>query len=80
MRTDSPTVIAEELTTLRRLERRRGRPPAARVRALERRRGRPPAARVRALRRLKGGAARSLGACAALVGPSPRQVARWWAT
>jgi hypothetical protein len=65
MRTDSPTVIAEELTTLRRLERRRGRPPAA---------------RVRALRRLKGGAARSLGACAALVGPSPRQVARWWAT
>ena len=66
MRTDSPTVIAEELTTLRRLERRR--------------RGRPTAARVRALRRLKGGAARSLGACAELVGHSPRQVARWWAT
>lgn len=66
MRTDYPTVIAEDLTTLRRLERRL--------------RGRPTAARVRALRLLKGGAARSLGACAELVGHSPRQVARWWAT
>jgi transposase len=34
---------------------------------------------VRMLRLLKAGDARSLGACAALVGFSPRQVARWWA-
>jgi transposase len=43
-------------------------------------RGRSTAVRVRALRLLKGGVARSLGACADLVGHSPRQVARWWAT
>ena len=43
-------------------------------------RGRSTAVRVRALRLLKGGAARTLGACADLVGHSPRQVARWWAT
>lgn len=66
MRTDYPTAIAEDLTTLRRLERRL--------------RGRPTAARVRALRLLKGGTARSLGGCAELVGHSPRQVARWLAT
>ena len=66
MRTDYPTVIAEDLTTLHQLERRL--------------RGRPTAARVQALRLLKGGVARSLGACADLVGHSPRQVARWWAT
>ncbi|HET8647851.1 MAG TPA: winged helix-turn-helix domain-containing protein [Vicinamibacteria bacterium] len=48
--------------------------------ALERRlRGRPVAARVRMLRLLKAGAAPSLGACAPLVGYSPRQLARWWA-
>jgi transposase len=35
--------------------------------------------RVQALRLLKSGAARSLDACATLVGHSPRQVARWWA-
>ena len=33
-----------------------------------------------ALRLLKGGAAQTLEACANLVGHSPRQVARWWAT
>jgi transposase len=32
------------------------------------------------VRLLKSGAARSLEACARLVGHSPRQVARWWAT
>jgi transposase len=31
------------------------------------------------LRLLKGGAAATLGACAPLVGYSPRQLARWWA-
>lgn len=47
--------------------------------AAERRlRGRPSAARARMLRLLKGGAAPTLGACAALVGYSPRQLARWW--
>ena len=65
MRTDYPTVIAEDLTTLQRVERQL--------------RGRPTAARVQALRLLKSGAARSLEACAGLVGHSPRQVARWWA-
>jgi transposase len=65
MRTDYPHVIAEDLTTLRRTERRV--------------RGRPTAVRVQALRLLKSGAARSLDACATLVGHSPRQVARWWA-
>ena len=54
---------------------------AAELAAAERRlRGRPAAARVRALRLLKGGRAASLGGCAALVGYSPRQMARWWAT
>jgi transposase len=43
-------------------------------------RGRPAAARVRMLRLLKAGAAATLGACAPLVGYSPRQLARWWAT
>ena len=66
MRTDYPTVITEDLPTLRRTERRV--------------RGRPTAVRVQALRLLKSGAARSLEACAQLVGHSPRQVARWWAT
>lgn len=66
MRTHYPVVIAEDEPTLRQMER-----------AL---RGRPTAVRVQALRLLKSGAARSLEACARLVGHSPRQVARWWAT
>lgn len=66
MRTDYPSAITEDEPTLRRTERAR--------------RGRPTAVRVQALRLLKSGAARSLGACARLVGHSPRQVARWWAT
>ncbi len=65
MRTDYPRVIAEDLPTWRQTERRV--------------RGRPTAVRVQALRLLKSGVARSLDACAALVGHSPRQVARWWA-
>lgn len=66
MRTDYALAITEDEAALRREERRL--------------RGRPTAVRVRALRVLKGGAACSLGACADLVGHSPRQVARWWAT
>ena len=66
MRTDYPHVITEDEPTLRRMERRV--------------RGRPTAVRVQALRLLTSGAARSLEACATLVGHSPRQVARWWAT
>ena len=66
MRTNSPLAITADEAALRREERRL--------------RGRPTAVRVRALRLLKGGAARTLGACADLVGHSPRQVARWWAT
>lgn len=66
MRTDYPTLIAEDETTLQRLERQV--------------RGRPTGIRVQALRLLKSGAARSLEGCARLVGHSPRQVARWWAT
>ena len=66
MRTDYRTVIAEDEAALQALERRL--------------RGRPIAARVQALRLLKSGMARSLAACATLVGHSPRQVARWWAT
>ena len=65
MRTDYPAVITEDEPTLRRVERQV--------------RGRPTAVRVQALRLLKSGVARSLGACADLVGHSPRQVARWWA-
>lgn len=65
MRTDYPTVIPEDEATLRQVERRV--------------RGRPTAVRVQALRLLKRGTARSLDACAQLVGHSPRQVARWWA-
>ena len=66
MRTDYALAITEDEAALRREERRV--------------RGRPTAARVRALRLLKGGAAQTLEACANLVGHSPRQVARWWAT
>lgn len=66
MRTDYRAVISEDEPTLRRVERQ--------VRA------RPTAVRVQALRLLKSGAARSLEGCASLVGHSPRQVARWWAT
>ena len=66
MRTDYPNVIREDEPTLRRVERRV--------------RGRPTAVRVQALRLLKSGAAGSLEGCARLVGHSPRQVARWWAT
>ncbi|MGH2603334.1 MAG: helix-turn-helix domain-containing protein [Dehalococcoidia bacterium] len=65
MGTDYATVITEALPTLQAAERRV--------------RGRPTAVRVQGLRLLKGGAARSLEACARLVGHSPRQVARWWA-
>jgi transposase len=66
MRTDYRTVITEDEPTLRRVERQV--------------RGRPTAVRVQALRLLKSGAAQSLEASARLVGHSPRQVARWWAT
>ena len=66
MRTDYPGTITEDESTLRRVERQV--------------RGRPTAVRVQALRLLKSGAARTLAACATLVGHSPRQVARWWAT
>lgn len=66
MRTNYPVVITEDETTLRQVERQV--------------RGRPTAVRVQALRLLKSGAARSLDSCARLVGHSPRQVARWWAT
>lgn len=65
MRTAYPSVITEERTTLRQLERRLRR--------------RPTAVRVQALRLLKSGTVPSLPACATLVGHSPRQVARWWA-
>ena len=64
MRTAYPAVIVERAAELAAAERRR--------------RGRPAAARVRMRRLLKGGAAPTLGACAALVGSSPRQLARWW--
>jgi transposase len=66
MRTDYPRAIPDDEATLRQVERRV--------------RGRPTAVRVQTLRLLKSGAARSLEACARLVGHSPRQVARWWAT
>lgn len=66
MRTDYPGVITDDEPTLRRVERQV--------------RGRPSAVRVQALRLLKSGVAQSLQACATLVGHSPRQVARWWAT
>lgn len=66
MRTDYPGVITDDEATLRRVERRV--------------RGRPTAIRVQALRLLKSGTARTLANCARLVGHSPRQVARWWAT
>lgn len=66
MRTDYPSVITEAEPALRRVERDV--------------RGRSTAVRVQALRLLKSGAARSLDTCAQLVGHSPRQVARWWAT
>src|SRR5262245_6942228 len=66
MRTDYPSVITEDETRLRQVERQV--------------RGRPTAVRVQALRLLKSGAAHSLTVCATLVGHSPRQVARWWAT
>lgn len=65
MHTNYPVVIKEELATLMTLERTL--------------RGRRTAVRVQALRLLKSGVARSLDACATLVGHSPRQVARWWA-
>lgn len=66
MRTAYPVVIEEDEATLRRVERRV--------------RGRSTAVRVQALRLLPSGAARSLAACAELVGHGPRQVARWGAT
>jgi transposase len=66
VRTDYALAITEDEAALRREERRL--------------RGRPVAVRAQALRLLKSGAARTLAACARLVGHSPRQVARWWAT
>lgn len=66
MRIDYASVITEDEPTLRQMERQV--------------RGRPTAVRVQALRLLKSRAARSLAVCAGLVGHSPRQVARWWAT
>ena len=66
MRTNYPGVITEDEATLRRMERQV--------------RGRPTGIRLQALRLLKSGTAASLPACATLVGHSPRQVARWWAT
>jgi transposase-like protein len=66
VRTAYPSVIGESEPELAAWERRL--------------RGRPAAARVRMLRLLKAGAAATLGACAPLVGYSPRQLARWWAT
>lgn len=66
MRTDYRTVITEDEPALRQMERHV--------------RGRPTAVRVQALRLLKSGTVQSLEACARLVGHSPRQVARWWAT
>jgi tRNA(fMet)-specific endonuclease VapC len=65
VRTAYPSVIGESEQELAAAERRL--------------RGRPAAARVRMLRLLKTGAAPTLGACAPLLGDSPRQVARWWA-
>jgi transposase len=66
MRTNYPVAITEDETTLRQVERQV--------------RGRPTAIRVQALRLLQSRVARTLDGCAALVGHSPRQVARWWAT
>lgn len=66
MRTNYRQVITEDEATLRQMERRVRR--------------RPTASRVQALRLLKSGVAHNLAACATLVGHSPRQVARWWAT
>jgi transposase len=65
VRTAYPSVIAETEEELAAAERRL--------------RGRPEAARIRMLRLLRAGAAPTLGACAPLVGYSPRQLARWWA-
>jgi transposase len=65
VRTAYPTVIRESEQELAGLERRL--------------RGRPGAVRVRMLRLLKDGTAPTLGACAPLLGYSPRQLARWWA-
>jgi transposase len=66
MRTDYPRVISEDEPMVRRRARRG--------------RGRPTVVRVQALRLLNRGTARSLADCAHLVGHSPRQVARRWAT
>lgn len=65
MRTAYPSVIGESEEELAAAERRL--------------RGRPAAARVRMLRLLRTGVAPTLGACAPLLGYSPRQLARWWA-
>jgi transposase len=66
MRTNYRQVITEDEATLRQMERRVRRRPTAR--------------RVQGLRLRKSGVAHNLAACATLVGHSPRQVARWWAT
>jgi transposase len=64
MRRDYTTAIGESVEELARQERRW--------------RGTRLAARVRLLRLLKGGAVRSLRACAPLLGYEQRQLGRWW--
>lgn len=66
MRRDYRTAITESAEAL-----------AGRERRL---RGSPLQARVRMLRLLKGGVARSLRACAPLLGYERRQLGRWWKT
>ena len=65
MRTEYPTAITESVAELRAAE--------------QRVRGERVAPRARMLVRLKTGAAPTLASCAALLGFSPRGVARWWA-
>ena len=66
MRTDYPTVITESVDELRAAE--------------QRVRGERVAPRARMLVLLKTGQTPTLASCAALLGFSPRCVARWWAT
>lgn len=66
MRTDYASVITESVEELRAAE--------------QRVRGERVAPRARMLVLLKTGAAPTLASCAALLGFSPRGVARWWAT
>lgn len=66
MRTDYPSVITESVEDLRAAE--------------QRVRGERVAPRARMLVLLKTGATPTLATCAAMLGFSPRGVARWWAT